>query len=91
MADDTKETGMSASEMVEKIQEVFEDKVVEFDMLLSTAMNTECLNDFIEGYLQLRETGFDFDDAFKTAAEQIELEVQLDDDDEDDEDDNKTE
>ena len=68
-----KEENVSTEIAVEKLYEAFENTFDKFDEYLAKAFENECIQEFMEGYSQLRESGFDFDDAFETAASQLDL------------------
>lgn len=77
MSDETKDneaTPLDIAAVVEKQKELHEEQVDRFDALLLDASESDLLQEFVEGYLQLRESGFDFDDAANTAAEQLGIE-----------------
>lgn len=89
MADNEKDTETppeaealtEAQQLVKQLTEQFNDKIDEFDEILAKAMEDDKLDAFIESYANLRESGFEFDDAYNTAAD--ELDLHDDDDDED--------
>ena len=68
-----KEENDDTKTMVDKAHELFDDKVERFDKILALSIEREILDDFIEGYMRLRDSGFDFDDAANTAAEELNL------------------
>lgn len=75
MSDDTKEEQMTdAQKLVEQLTDAFNDKVDRFDELLNKACDCDSEVDFIQSYMQLRESGFTFEDAYNTAAEEYDLE-----------------
>lgn len=73
MADKDRDPNEDIKEMVDKAHELFDEKVDRFDKILACALDRELASDFVEGYLQLRETGFEFQDASETAAEQLNI------------------
>lgn len=76
---------VSKETAVEKLYEVFESIFDRFDGYLAKAIDTEMVEEFMQGYAALRESGFDFDDAVDTAAQELSLDEDEEEDDTKDE------
>lgn len=64
---------VSKETAVEKLYEVFDSIFDRFDEYLSRALDQDMIAEFMQGYAALRESGFDFDDAVDTAAQELSL------------------
>lgn len=63
-------------EIVNSVYERIKEEVDAFDRYLTKANDMDCLEEFVESYLNLRESGLDFKDAYITAAEEREVELE---------------
>ena len=61
---------------VKAVYERLEENLDKFDKYLQKSMDTDCLEEFVESYLNMREAGMSFDDAFLTAAEERDITIE---------------
>ena len=52
-----------------------DDDIEVFDKLLESAIDNDCISDFVESYLRFRDSGIDFIKAVAGAQEELDLEV----------------
>jgi len=52
-----------------------DDEVETFDKLIETAIDNDCISDFMESYLRFRDSGIDFVKAVAGAQEELDLEL----------------
>jgi hypothetical protein len=79
---ETEEVQTLTQKLVEQLSESYNTKIEDFDKWLELALNQDCIEEYVQAYLQLRDTGFDFDAAYDTAAAEIEIEVEEEDNEE---------
>lgn len=76
-----REEGLTVEVAVDKLYQAFESQFEQFDTILARAIDQEMVDEFMQGYAALRESGFNFDDAFLTAAQELNLDEDEEDDD----------
>lgn len=64
-----------AKKSVEAVYSRVKEEQELFDRYLASAVDADELDDYIESYLNLRDSGLDFSDAFITAAEERDIEL----------------
>lgn len=67
---------LTPQEAINALYDRVENEQEEFDKYLQRAVDTDCESEFIESYLNLRDSGLDFRDAYMTAAEEREIELE---------------